>query len=440
MDYKSLVNIDTFKSIILSNFKIGTIYSLLIKVKYNNNSYGMAGHQIGFIIDDINDLVVIDNLHGNLLDRLHRFESNYRSDEINIIQILYITIQGISELRLKNINSIKLNKEFTNVKDTKYKFSDKILPLTQQTRYYGMPVTGDNMFIYLDIINKQKKLLLYNQITGSDFNSMYLYKNKLLILNKTTSEVEIQRGVYSIKTDVFEGSFTDRIVNKETFVRKTNTTSITVCKDNATKITIRKELPTIKYRSRLSENKLVSNPYIGTFDIETFVDLDGYSKIYALGFCIVNQSPTTFYLDELTSHDLVIKCINLMLSNKYNNYIFYTHNLGGFDCIFMLKILTEENKKRGFDYYKISSTFKDDKILKLDIKVHRVSSCEQIKHNAHQVKYNKISFVDSLNLLQGSLDSLCQSFGLSETKGKFPHSFVNRNTLNYVGDTPSKQY
>jgi len=55
-------------------------------------------------------------------------------------------------------------------------------------------------------------------------------------------------------------------------------------------------------------------------------------------------------------------------------------------------------------------------------------------------KYNKIIFVDSYNLLNGSLYDLSHSFGLDVTKGHFPHKFVKKDTLNYIGNTPSIEY
>jgi DNA polymerase family B len=54
--------------------------------------------------------------------------------------------------------------------------------------------------------------------------------------------------------------------------------------------------------------------------------------------------------------------------------------------------------------------------------------------------FNRITIVDSLNLLNQSLYELCHSFNVEVIKGKFPHSFVRRNTLNYKGNIPSIEY
>jgi len=49
----------------------------------------------------------------------------------------------------------------------------------------------------------------------------------------------------------------------------------------------------------------------------------------------------------------------------------------------------------------------------------------------------KIHFVDPLNILNNSLDKLCN---VSITKGNFPYSFLNKNDLNYIGPKPNEIY
>ena len=47
-----------------------------------------------------------------------------------------------------------------------------------------------------------------------------------------------------------------------------------------------------------------------------------------------------------------------------------------------------------------------------------------------------IKLVDSLNLLQSSLDSLCKTFETDVKKLCFPYNFVNKNNLFYIGPRP----
>src|ERR1700712_1626344 len=115
-----------------------------------------------------------------------------------------------------------------------------------------------------------------------------------------------------------------------------------------------------------------------------------------------------------------------MLISKHHNYIFYVHNFGGYDAYFILRVLYEFNYKSGEEYYKLDAIFRDDRILRLNIRI-KVNN-----------KYVKISLVDSYSLLQGSLDKLCKDFGCVVVKGSFPHSFVNELRLGYIGNTPDK--
>jgi hypothetical protein len=62
---------------------------------------------------------------------------------------------------------------------------------------------------------------------------------------------------------------------------------------------------------------------------------------------------------------------------------------------------------------------RDNTIIRLDIKI-----STKTKNNKN--KSIKISFVDSLNLLNHSLDKICKSFNLDIQKGHFPHSFVKK--------------
>jgi hypothetical protein len=39
----------------------------------------------------------------------------------------------------------------------------------------------------------------------------------------------------------------------------------------------------------------------------------------------------------------------------------------------------------------------------------------------------KISFIDSINILDGSLERLAKDFNVETQKGKFPYTFVNSN-------------
>jgi hypothetical protein len=226
--------------------------------------------------------------------------------------------------------------------------------------------------------------------------------------------------------------------NNDILTRQIGDTCITF-KDNQVvllnqKISLDKITRKQVYNSKTDSYKGMSNPHFGTFDIDTYIDKDGLAKVYALGFVtLLDKKIKTYYITDysksLDSNILIITCINDMLIPKYHNYIFYVHNLGKFDVIFLYKTLAEFNIQKGYDYYKLQPLFRGDQILRLSISIKLPNK-----------KTVKITFVDSLNLLNNSLANLAKDFKVNTLKSYFPYNFVNKETFNYNGVTPSITY
>ncbi|KAF8587555.1 hypothetical protein K439DRAFT_1337705, partial [Ramaria rubella] len=104
---------------------------------------------------------------------------------------------------------------------------------------------------------------------------------------------------------------------------------------------------------------------------------------------------------------------------KVKGYTIYAHNLGRFDSIFLIKELAELD-------YVVSPTWKDNAILK--IKVFDPKSKQTV------------TLLDSINLFNTSLKNLLISFECEISKGQFPHLFVRRENLNYIGNKPDIKY
>jgi len=224
--------------------------------------------------------------------------------------------------------------------------------------------------------------------------------------------------------------FKDTILNKNTFKRTLDKVSLIIKNDKIILYENDIDFSLMKPKKKKDTQKEI-NLNIGSFDIETYIDSDGKSKVYALGFCTLleNLKPHIFYKDKnISSSLLVINCIKEMLQTKYKNCIFYTHNFGGFDVLFLLKELVEYNKENN-NYFDLKCVFKDSRILKLEVSA-KISKTVK----------NKIIFIDSLNLLPESLESLGESFNVNVVKGVFPYSFVNNDTLYYIGNTPDISY
>lgn len=436
------ISFDSFSNLILSNLRVNVSYSMLYKVKYDDTDFGMIGCQEGIILSSINDTESVQRAWDNLRKGIRDFSHEYSTESIDLIQMLYVIINDMPELKLKNINSIKLNKEFVNIKDEKFKFSSRLLPLSIYKSYYGKLLLGDERIMYLNMINKAKSILLHEKINTEDINSMYLYRNEYLILNKRIDDIVVSREVYDALTGKYKDTFIDSIVDKHTFTRKKGKLVLTIRNNNVIHVNASKDLPVIKYIPKPYRES--PNPYIGSLDLETYKDLDDTVKIYALGFIVLGESPKTFFLGKNNDSDeLLLKCFDTILTDsKYNGYTFYTHNFGKYDSVFISKILREANNRMGFDYYKLSPNYRNSTVLTLDVKVRKeLGDRKQPMIGARkEPKFNKITIADSYALLNDNLYDLSRSFGVEVTKGYFPHSFVKKDTMGYVGNTPSIHY
>ncbi len=110
--------------------------------------------------------------------------------------------------------------------------------------------------------------------------------------------------------------------------------------------------------------------------------------------------------------------LNILSNNNLDGYTFYAHNLGRFYSAFILKPLII------IDNIKITPIWKDNGILSIPITYKNVN----------------IKILDSLQLINGNLDSILKSFNCNIKKGYFLYSFVNNNNLFYIGEKPSKYF
>jgi hypothetical protein len=211
---------------------------------------------------------------------------------------------------------------------------------------------------------------------------------------------------------------------------------------------VKEQLYDISSKQQVRPNlKSVVNNNIGTLDLETYKHsrIKDMSYVFALGFKIHKGKEEKFYLNkDESSDDLVLRCINSMLINEYNGFIFYVHNLAGYDIPFILKALDSYNMKKNEEYYVYKPFFREDKkIIKLEIKVRKeLSDRKQAKIGVRkEPSKNKITLIDSYSLLPSSLESLGKDFESNVLKDDyFPYDFVNESTLYYVGNTPDICY
>jgi len=442
----SLYNINTpdfidiiFKEITLDNqIKLGGISNIelpkrLIKISKTNNYFN----------NNILPLTLDDSEFGSLL------QDYIKTEYLNNL---------IIKLNNNNILISKDSKKETDILDSFKKLIQKEEDFSKNIKFI---LNKDN----IDVLLKDEKLQIafLKEVIDSNQFKVFLSKNrKYIIISFYNKKFEYIRIVFQIKTGKLIFSSKD-ILNNENlnilrkdknmhFLRKIGNISVCLNKDNDIELFIKNiDLQPIKYnehkkyivenfkKTKDSKPILIRNHKFGVFDIETFNDIssDGltYSRVYALGFCPYNEEPSMYYLTDYfdtspeSSNKLVLKCIDEMLKLELNQFTFYVHNFGKFDAIFIYKILLEFNLTAETEnQYKLIPLYRDNKMIRL-----------QIIKNVNN-KNIKINFVDSLNILNNSLDKLCKDYGVSTTKGIFPYSFVNKNNLNYIGPKPNISY
>ena len=65
-----------------------------------------------------------------------------------------------------------------------------------------------------------------------------------------------------------------------------------------------------------------------------------------------------YYIENINESDsVVIKLVNELLRSKYSKTTFYCHNLGGFDVVFVLKVLIDYNDKSSNEENKYKLSF-----------------------------------------------------------------------------------
>lgn len=116
--------------------------------------------------------------------------------------------------------------------------------------------------------------------------------------------------------------------------------------------------------------------------------------------------------------------VNELLRSKYSGVTFYCHNLGGYDIVFILKVLYTYNDNNPEDKYRISCILRDDKIIKVKISKNK----------------NSLTILDSYAMLDANLHKLGKDFEVATIKSIFPYKFAVADNLFYEGTMPSIDY
>jgi hypothetical protein len=488
LNVNDIYNYSLFSNKVSSTITLNHRYHVLIKVRFSVDSFAMCGNQHAFDyshIDDLRDLS--DVVESRLMDFYHVYKTT--SEDIVYVQLAFRKVNTVllSEFSLDK----DVNKHITYAVSKDIDGLSKI-PVSVNETFIGRPLKTDlddkgyiinihllfkNVMInFLSVIRKNALLLGvkhpdYN-ISFDDSYKFYLLKDKksdhvlgIKFLNNTT----IDNICYSLTGTVIS-HVTYTLIDDNTISRKSGN-NMMVIKDNII-IESRQDI-NLKPISKLKSKSLhIENPNIGVIDCETFTDIDGINKIYALGFKTNLDDGVIYYINSVINTEwVVLQLVNELLRSKYDNINFYCHNLGGFDIFFILKVLCDYNTKyssknpqnystlsceassgckekeseslsliihpplrdsEDVSYenglYGISCIFRDDVIIKVTI-------TKKINN-----KKRSFSICDSYCMLNSKLSKLASNFQVETQKGLFPYKFSNAANLFYVGNTPDIYY
>lgn len=379
--------------------------------------------------DNSKEPYTLVDLFARLNEELIKMDDEYDLTHVDHIKVSFTPVKKFSS-KPASLRNITINKPQLN-RTLKQSFSEKFLPLSLDESKFG------NRINFSTISFNRYRFYSTRVYVNEAKNRKYIVKD----LSAKEKRIEL----YDLISNKKIQTFIDSKINNTTWTRRNENNLLTIEKDKVIKSELDMKFTPIKYTKGNTE--ITCDQNLGSFDIETFKDNEtGIDRVYALGFSHVNENidnpiVKTYYLEpKQSSEELVITCINEMLKTKYHNTRFYTHNLGGFDVIFILKILCDYNQKAGEEVYKLKTVHKDNRILKLSISSSVSIPRKKSDFVPKRVKKNTIHLVDSLSLLPDSLDNLSKSFATKYKKTYFPYSFVNNNTLYYIGKTPDIQF
>jgi len=395
LDNKIDNNFEEFLSLLEEN----KIYILLLKADSN-------GEWI-----TLNKKILIEKNNYSSIELLNEIKQgmNYHCNDYDFNVVLEINLCYTEYLENYKKNEIKEIINKFNNKDKKMRIeadirseylSEKYFPFRFEEKYFGECIS--------------EKL-------DENGNIVKLFRFTKNVLLERTSYSSTSSFVNVIVNNKLLFSFQDLIIDEKSFKRTIK--KLDIFFDNNGKHLFTEKLKEFKFIPPLKGDTKYSDEII-TLDIETFLE-NNIHVPYLIGYYAGNNILKTFYLtDYKNPQEMIIKCFQDLLNKNNRNKVVYIHNLGKFDGVFLLNYLHSE--------FKIKPIIKDNKILAITISTIPNSIDLKLK----KVPNVTIYLHDSYLLLNENLRDLSTFFNTHNKKGIFPHKFVNRNNLNYIGKIP----
>ena len=284
----------------------------------------------------------------------------------------------------------EISENFSKSEINLINFKDMKLPISIDPIDYGKiieKITLEDHKIYIIHDNLGRTILF------KEFEK----ENIVIYNNKSIKILEFQDNKFS------EGKFLRILGNRKLFF------------ENGQKVIDTLTLNT-PFISKLKKDKIENNNFI-TLDIETY----GESELipYLISFYDGSQSFSFYLADYSNIKSMMEACFKALFIRKYRNYQIYIHNLTKFDIYFLLKYLVY--------YVQVDPIIHNGRIIQLNI------------NYGPDLQYNTC-LKDSYLILLNSLSKLCKAFSVSNPKTLFPHLFVNKNNLDYIGQVPDFKY
>lgn len=436
------------------------LFLVFVKARYLSNKYCMIGNQFGFEYKSFDDL---SSMHSNIHSTLSRKLDDYKINNMDISYVLFSFRTLDHNLTSDYTLDVPINDYRVSKSALKTVRSVSIIPVSVDPVSLGSPLKtevsnnlissiylniNNNTINFLDLILSKAKYLPFkhvDKIVSFDKNFKFYYltldNKSFVIAVKQVDNNQIVKISYFLDGTV-STYITDTLLPGNIVSRVVGNT-VSIIQDK--KLVHVKETLLLK---PIPKSKTVpidgENPNIGVIDTETFVDIDGKSYVYAVGFKTnLRKNPILYYIDNsFNFSDIIIKMVNELLRRVYDKNIFYCHNLGGFDSVFIINALLDYNDKckdNNNTPFKLNYIFRDKDIIQITISKQVVTKNNN-KDISSGLRTAKLVIRDSLCLLNNSLRDLGVTYGVNTQKGYFPYEFVTRNTLFYVGKTPGYRY
>ena len=411
------------------------VYILYIKISFTNKEFKMAGSQM---LIEFNDFKSYSTLRTSIIDRIYTLLERYENSVSNINHVILtfipVDFTYINKFKVKISHNHELNKFIESDFKTK-----TMLPVYINTDFIGKELnTVIENDIIVDVIlegiysveqyklSRQFKIDKKLQKFDANFKFHLIKLNNItyLLAIKHITNTCIRKLRMNLSGNIME-DITDFVLENGNVKRVIGNNVIIINNDKIINSYRNINLTPIRLTKTNAISYSSENPNIGVIDFETFNYDASTSKVYAAGFKTnLDDGVTMFYTDNKDSTDsVVLKLVNELLRSKYNQTIFYCHNLAGFDVIFMLKVLVDYNNSNNNEY-KFDFKFRDNNILSITI----------------TKGLNKVTIRDSFAMFNSSLSNLAKAYECTYQKGYFPYRFATSDTLFYTGPTPSRGY